>query len=290
MNSSCVGVIGATSLVGSCLLEQLLSGGNRVVAFTRRPDFTSTTGVHWRSLEITPTTHSPENINYWICAAPIWVLADNLNLLASYGARKVVALSSTSVLTKEDSPDACERKTSLRLREAELQFRSWAERTGIEWVILRPTLIYGRGQDKNVCEISRVIRRFGVFPLLGKASGLRQPIHAEDVAKACISSLFSLSCSAGVYVISGGETVTYQEMVGRVFDALGIPRRLIHMPRWLLAPAMSLIKNVPRYRHWTVGMIDRMERDLVFDHIKATRDFGFNPRAFILCKQDLPEQ
>ncbi len=64
---------------------------------------------------------------------------------------------------------------------------------GVEWVILRPTLIYGHGRDKNITEIARFIRRFGFFPLLGKANGLRQPIHVEDVAEACFAAL-RISC------------------------------------------------------------------------------------------------
>lgn len=288
MNSTRVGLIGATSLVGGSLLELLPAYCDQVVAFTRQAGFASTSQILWRSLATTGTTNSPESIEQWISVAPIWVLADHLDCLDSYGARKVVVLSSTSALTKEDSPDASERETALKLREAELQFRSWAEKTGTQWVILRPTLIYGRGRDKNLCEIYRVIKRLGFFPLLGDASGLRQPIHAEDVATACISALISPQCATGIYAISGGETLSYQEMVGRVFDTLGRSRRMLRLPRGLLAPMLKLISCLPRFRHWTVGMVDRMERDLVFDHAEATRDFGFNPRTFVLTRRDLP--
>jgi hypothetical protein len=35
-------------------------------------------------------------------------------------------------------------------------------------------------------------------------------------------------------------------------------------------------------------MAQRMNRDLVFDHLEAARDFGFKPRAFLLDADDLP--
>jgi hypothetical protein len=35
-------------------------------------------------------------------------------------------------------------------------------------------------------------------------------------------------------------------------------------------------------------MAERMNRDLVFDHLDAARDFGFRPCAFILDADDLP--
>jgi hypothetical protein len=35
-------------------------------------------------------------------------------------------------------------------------------------------------------------------------------------------------------------------------------------------------------------MAERMNRDMVFDHSEAQRDFGFNPRAFALTLEDIP--
>jgi hypothetical protein len=34
-------------------------------------------------------------------------------------------------------------------------------------------------------------------------------------------------------------------------------------------------------------MAERMNRDLVFEHSEATRDFGFEPRAFVLSAEDV---
>ena len=96
-------------------------------------------------------------------------------MLERYGACRVVALSSTSRFTKDDSSDPEEQAIALRLADAEARVQAWAASHGVEWVILRPTLIYGLGRDKNIAEIARFIRRFGFFPLFGKAKGLRQP-------------------------------------------------------------------------------------------------------------------
>ena len=101
------------------------------------------------------------------------------------------------------------------------------EGSGVDWVILRPTLIYGLGQDKNISEIVRLIRRFGFFPLVGQAKGLRQPVHAEDVATACLSALEKTDVVNRAYNLSGGETLSYREMINRVFTALGRRPRLI---------------------------------------------------------------
>jgi len=225
---------------------------------------------------------------FWVCVAPIWVLPDYFSLLDAQGARRVVALSSTSRFTKEDSTDPEEQAMALRLADAEARVREWAECRGVEWVILRPTLIYGLGRDKNIAEIARFIRRFGFFPLFGKANGLRQPIHAAEVAGACLAALQAPSAANRVYNISGGETLTYRDMVARVFSVLGRRPRLLTVPLWAFRLAVVMLRRLPRYRQWSTAMAERMSRDLVFDHAEATRDLGFKQRAFVLAAGDLP--
>ena len=219
---------------------------------------------------------------------PIWVLPEHFALLEAHGVQRVVVLSSTSRFTKDDSSDPAEQAVAHRLIDAEARVQAWAESLGIEYVILRPTLIYGLGRDKNIVEIARFIRRFGFFPLFGKANGLRQPVHAADVAAACLAALQTPCAANHAYNISGGETLTYRDMVVRVFSALGRYPRLPTVPLWVFRLAVSVLCRLPRYRQWSVAMAERMNRDLVFDHAEAAQDLGFKPRAFVLEGGDLP--
>ena len=225
---------------------------------------------------------------YWICVAPIWVLPDYFDLLDSQGACRIVALSSTSRFTKDDSADPEEQAVARRLADAEARVQEWAKSRGVEWTILRPTLIYGFGKDKNIAEIARFIRRFGFFPLFGKANGLRQPIHAADVAGACMAALQAPCATNRAYNISGGETLTYRNMVTRIFTALGHRPYFLAVPLWAFSLAVTMLRPLPRYRKWSTAMAERMNRDLVFDHVEADRDLGFQPRAFVLSIDDLP--
>ena len=271
-----VGVLGASSLVGECLLPMLRDAEWRVVAFSRHP---SPQPSPRRGEGVTP---------YWICVAPIWVLPDYFALIEAAGARRVVVLSSTSRFTKVGSGDTAEQATAAKLIDGETRLQAWAESRGIEWVILRPTLIYGIGRDKNISEIARFIRRFGFFPVLGEAKGLRQPIHAEDVAGACLAALQGSDVRSRSYNISGGETLTYREMVARVFTALGRRPRLLTVPLWAFRLAVTTLRCLPRYRQWSAAMAERMNSDLVFDPADAVRDLGFKPRGFALAAEDLP--
>ncbi len=290
-----VGVLGATSLIGSFLLSQIKNSQRSISAFTRQDLPSDFLGVEWislksnnlKSLEISASNKDYRSISLWICAAPIWVLPEHFELLLKHGVRRLVAISSTSIITKINSSDSQEKIISAKLIRAEERVKNWAEENHIELVILRPTLIYGSGRDKNIIEIARFISLWGFFPVFGKALGLRQPIHARDVASACCEALTSSNTKSSPYAISGGEILTYREMVGRVFFALRKKPRLITIPLIFFKAVIALLRVIPRYRHWTFAMAERMNIDLVFDHSEAKRDFNFSPSNFKLTESDV---
>ena len=286
-NNVAVGILGASSFVGLSLLEKLKSTSMGAVAYTRREIKNPPHGVVWRRLagkNLTPTTVIP----CWICLAPIAVLPDYFSMLEAHGVRRLVAMSSTSRFTKISSPDANEQALVRNLALAEERVQEWASRSGVEWIILRPTLIYGGGQDRNITEITRFIRRFGFFPVFGKACGLRQPIHVHDVAGACLTALQSAAATNRSYNISGAETLSYRDMVIRIFSVLNRKPRLVSIPLWMFSAAVLTLRLVPRYRKWSSAMAQRMNCDMVFDHSEVHRDFEFKPRSFNLSAEDLP--
>ncbi len=288
----CVGVIGATSLVGRLLLPQLISEGYEVKAFTRcDPAEEFGVGVDWLQLSnLAIPLYSQDlgiTVSHWICLAPVWVLPEYFPMLNAYGVRRIVALSSTSMFTKSDSSDSSEQETACMLAEGEEMLCAWAERNGVEWLILRPTLVYGLGQDKNISEIAQFIRSFGFFPLAGKAQGLRQPVHAADVANACRAALLNSDIANRAYNISGGEILAYREMVARIFTALDRPVRTLTVPLWVFRACILFLRRFPRYRHWTASMAMRMSQDLVFGYDDAERDLSYAPRLFMLREEDV---
>ena len=289
-----IGVLGASSLVGDHLLlpesAGCLNADVEYVAFSRQSKDTDPTAgrrVTWCCLGEPGLKKGVRSIEHWICLAPIWVLPDYFSLFERCGARRLVALSSTSRFTKTDSSDRSEQKVAARLAAGEQELIDWAERKGVAWVILRPTLIYGLGQDKNISSIAALIRRCGFFPLLGAAQGLRQPIHASHVAIACLQALRHSEVVNQAYNISGSETLTYKEMVSRVFAAMGREPRFLRVPLVVFRLTLALLHLLPRFRGVTVGMAERMNRDMVFDHNHARRDFGFKPGPFHLRRADV---
>jgi hypothetical protein len=281
------GVLGATCVTGYFTLSRLADAGHRVLALSLTADEGAREDIIWRQTKHAALPHSA-SVPLWICLAPIWVLPDYFLLFEASGVRRLVAVSSTSRFTKSASSDAAERATVQRLIDGERCLQEWAESRGIEWVILRPTLIYGLGRDRNVSAVARFVRRFGFFPVLGAAAGLRQPLHADDLAAACTAALVSPAARNRAYNLSGGETLGYREMVRRICAACGRRPRTPTIPLWLFRLAVAILRHGLRRRQISAGMAERMNVDLVFDHSAASADLAFAPRAFRLEPQDLP--
>ncbi|PXW87641.1 nucleoside-diphosphate-sugar epimerase [Nitrosomonas sp. Nm84] len=293
MNEQPIGLLGATSLVGECLLQKLTQERRHIIAFSRHPVVQNHPQVTWQRLStihLEKISAEKNKIPTWLCVAPIWILPEYFNLLLAYGARRIVVLSSTSRFTKNTSSEHSEREIALQLIKGEELVQAWATTHTVEWIILRPTLIYGYGRDKNVAEIIQFIRRFGFFPILVSGQGLRQPIHVEDVALACSSALSTLNLTNRSYNVTGGETLSYREMIKHIFAALGRTPRILTVPLWLFQIATWGLRWLPRYQHWTAAMAERMNQDLVFDSSDARRDLNFFPRSFKLTAEDLPSQ
>jgi nucleoside-diphosphate-sugar epimerase len=298
-SKECVGVIGATSIVGEFLLPLLVKEGYRVVAFSRQEQCIRPTldddSIIWKRLtkssisDINNISPAENKIAYWIHLAPIWVLPEYFSLFLAYGARHIVAVSSTSKLTKKTSLDPIEIKLAEKLEVNEERFVEWAEREKINYTLLSSTMIYGLGRDGNISVIASFIRRFSFFCVFGAARGLRQPLHAKDMAFACVAALKTSAAQNRFYHISGGEVLTYREMVCRIFSSVGKTPRLVRIPLWFFRCAIFILRVFPPFRHWSYAMVERMNQDLVFDHAEASRDLDFSPRKFYLEKDDLPK-
>ena len=167
---------------------------------------------------------------------------------------------------------------SRRLAEAEADVEGFCLDQGVAWTLLRPTLIYDEGRDGNVSRLAGLIRRFGMLPLSGDGQGLRQPVHAEDLALGALAAAAAPAAENRAYDLVGGETLTYHAMATRVFEGLGRRPVVFCLPPALFA--LMLQAAAPWLPGATAAMGARMGQDLTFDSGDARRDFGWAPRDF----------
>ena len=279
-------VCGATSQIGRFLLPRLAQAGWQVIALSRQlpPAWSQslTPTVRWLRADIQEgeSLQSLPAATTLMHLGPLAILPANLACFADLGVKRLIAFSTSSKLSKAHSPIAAEQAFAARLQAAEDSLAEQCEKLNMHWTVFRPTLIYGCGMDRNVSLIARMIQHFGIFPLLGAARGLRQPVHADDLATACLAAAEAPASYNKSYELSGGETLTYRAMVERIFMSLGRPPRFITIPTTAFALILRLLAYLPRYRDFNVAMAQRMNQDLVYGHEQARQDFGYQPRDF----------
>ena len=284
MSNAAIAVLGASSLVASFLLPKLVQKYETVVALSRRAQkYNDAFGVRWCDVN----NLAGRDIEDWICLAPVWVLSDYFGRMESLGVKRVVALSSTSRFTKADSSSAYERDLARRIADGEAALQSWAARKGVQCLVLRTTLIYGDGRDRNVSELARWISRWHCFPLCGAGRGLRQPLHAADVAEVCRRALLDGAFPQGAFNLAGSDTLTYREMVVRIARALKCRVWIVSIPAWLLRAGLRIAVKLPSYRHLSPQLIDRFSEDLVFDDSELRGLLNLPPRVFAPTARDL---
>ncbi|MBI4206953.1 MAG: glycosyltransferase [Betaproteobacteria bacterium] len=279
-------VTGATSQVGCFLIPRLREAGYVVHAISRRPadvSLVTDDSLIWHELDIVRDRNALKRIagaTVLIHLAPLGTLPQLIDVAAHMGIQRLVAFGSTSRYGKLNSTDPKEQQWVRELIDSEdLLARKCAER-GVTWTLFRPTLIYGYGIDKNVTTIARFICLFGFFPILGEGKGLRRPVHADDLAAACLAVLACPASCNRAYNLSGGETLTYRQMVEAIFEGLGKRPRIIKIPLALFSVLLKVASLFPAYRHLNLEMVNRINLDLDFDHLAATRDFSYSPRKF----------
>ncbi len=197
----------------------------------------------------------------WVSFGPIWLLAPFFEQLAlRYPERLahlvgLIACSSSSVLTKRFASNSFDRELALRLACAEDQLLSVCRRLGIGCRILRPSIIYGqigRYDDRNFSRLLQTLRRLPLLPLPTN-SGLRQPIHASQLASVALHFARQLAGpgwdpDSPERIALGGDTIlSYEAMIRALQQAqptsdparrcrlLPIPNRLFFL---LTAPLL----------------------------------------------------
>ena len=147
------------------------------------------------------------------------------------------------------------------------------------YCLLRPTMIYGSHRDKNLNKLIKFCHRYGFFPVFGSGNSLLQPIHADDLAQAILAAL-ERPAIEGTYDLSGGNIVTFRELLALVEKLISKPVLPISLPLnagvWL---ATVLESSLGRRSPVRREQILRLQEDKAYPHDAAQRDLDFFPRT-----------
>ncbi|MEZ5691397.1 MAG: NAD-dependent epimerase/dehydratase family protein [Rickettsiales bacterium] len=275
-------VTGATSQVGLCVIRRLIASGAAVLAISRS-DEVPYYHSHLRWLKGDLTDHDVSLDGYCVDAvvhcAPLWQLPPLVEMLKESEAKRIIAISSTSVFTKLLSNNEFEKDFVLKLQAAEELLTEKCGKYGINYTVFRPTQIYGMGIDVRITNIAKIIRRFGFMCVYPPAVGRRQPVHADDVAIAIINSMENTNTYGKSYNLSGGQVLGYRDMLAKIFALYGKKVRVINST--MLPFILDIVGKISRKKHVNGEIARRMNDDLMFFHDDAKKDFGYSPRSFL---------
>jgi nucleoside-diphosphate-sugar epimerase len=237
-----IAVTGGTGFVGSRFLELAVQSGQKVKALARRPQEPRDC-VEW----IEGSLEDPDSLRRLVseCSSVVHV-AGVINARDAAGFRRgnvdgtlaMLAAATAGGITRfvhVSSLAAREPKLSLygasKARAEEL-----VERSGLDWVIVRPPAVYGPG-DRETLELFKMARGGQVFmpPKGGRASY----IHVDDLARLLLVLAADDAPAKVVFEPDDGRAHgwSHQEIGEALGRAVGMPARTLHVPRAVLSLA-----------------------------------------------------
>ena len=152
--------------------------------------------------------------------------------------------------------------------EAELALQQLAVETGIEVVIIRPTLIYGPGVKANFRAMMRCLALGIPLPLalIHNQRSLLALDNLIDLIQLCI---IHPAAANQTFLASDGVDLSTPELLRSMADALGKPARLIKLPVSLLMLGAKLIGKQ--------AVAQRLCGSLQVDSSKARELLGWQP-------------
>ena len=186
------------------------------------------------------------------------------------GIQRAVFVSTTAIFTQLNA-----KSKSVRLVAEQA-----IETSGLQYTILRPTMIYGSPRDRNMWRLIRFMRYSPIVPVFGDGNYLQQPVYVVDVAQAIVSCLCSDQTIGKSYNIAGKYQLTYNQVIDTVARQMNKRIGKVHIPSM---PVVSLLKLFERLHlpfPIKAEQVMRLNENKNFSYEEAQRDFGFRPMSF----------
>lgn len=196
---------------------------------------------------------------------------------AQAGVKRFVFLSSAKVngeltlpgraFTPDDEP-APEDAYGISKLEAERALQNLCLETGMEFVVIRPPLVYGPGVRGNFQAMVRVMQR-GIPLPLGAIDNRRSLVALDNLIDLIMACLVHPAAANQVFMAADGEDVSTSALLRKVAVAYGLPARLIPVPAGLLRFCATVLGKR--------AAADRLLGSLVVDASKTRDMLGWKP-------------
>ena len=149
--------------------------------------------------------------------------------------------------------------------------------SGMGWVILRPSLIYGPG-DGFVSLLVKMIRRTPIVPVIGDGRYKMQPVYIDDLTEVASRSLEIDNARGEPIEIGGPEKLEYLEILDIIKGVLGVRRARVHIPLALVKPVVVVLEKLLKAAPLTGDQLIMMKMGNTGDIARMKKLFGLSPR------------
>jgi uncharacterized protein YbjT (DUF2867 family) len=152
--------------------------------------------------------------------------------------------------------------------------------SGISCVVLRPSLIFGPG-SAFVNQMVQVMKAAPfVRPVVGSGKFRFRPIYIDDVARCFVDSLTNDITEGRTIHLVGGEELTFEELLERIAECIGIQKRPIHIPVPLMMLAAHVFSFLPVRPPVTRDQLAMLNEGSTADEKEMLQVFKFQPISF----------
>lgn len=169
------------------------------------------------------------------------------------GVKRIVHFSSIAVLSVRKDHYA----------KTKLDGEQMVKDSGLEYCILRPSIMYGPTNEENIGYLIEFSRKFPFFPIPGHGKWPRQPIYIDDVCNLVISIMRDFP-SNEIYDVNGKDIVYFKDMVRDVQKQMGGLKFQIHLPVSLFKFLMMSFQKLTGNVHFTVDQVNSLIAEEVF--------------------------
>lgn len=166
---------------------------------------------------------------------------------------------------------ACDEYTNTKKLQEQLVLDS-----GVDYCILRPTLMFGWFDRKHLGWLSRFMQRMPVFPIPSDGKFMRQPLYANDFCK-IITACVQLRPSRQIYNITGREKIYYIDMIKKIKQSTGAKTWVLTIPYWLFWVLLKVYAVFSSDPPFTVEQLKALTAGDEFELIEWWKIFGVSP-------------
>lgn len=271
-------VTGATGFTGSRVVSLLLDSGYEVRCFVRETSDRSQLGalpVEWVTGDLSDNealTSALRGVDALVNIASLGFghAESILRSAKEAGVRRGIFISTTAIFTQLNADS----------KSARLAAEEAIQASGLDYTILRPTMIYGSSRDRNMWRLIRLLRFSPIIPIFGDGESLQQPVFVGDVAQAVLLALGTDVTIGKSYNIAGKDPLTYNQVIDTVASALGKRVWKLHLPYMPIVRLLQFTERIRIRLPIKAEQVLRLNENKAFSYEEAQRDFGFSPRSF----------